>query len=82
MPTLSTASLPLRRRRPAKQPLPRPRWERRYAWAVAAVDLSAVLAVVAVGHVLGLGNYAPRFGGTISPGLGLIVALLTVPRCC
>ena len=51
----------------------RPRWERRYALAVCATDLVAILVVVAVGHILGLGDYAPRFGGMISPALGLVV---------
>ncbi len=57
----------------------RPRWERGYALAVCATDLVAILAVVAVGHILGLGDYAPMFGGMISPALGLVVTLS--PRC-
>ena len=56
---------------------PRPRWERRYALGVCATDLLAILVVVVIGHVLGLGDYSPRFGGQISPALGLIVTLLT-----
>ena len=56
---------------------PCPRWERRYAWGVCATDLLAILVVVVVGHVLGLGDYAPMFGGVISPALGLVVTLLT-----
>ena len=48
----------------------RPRWERRYALMVCATDLTAILIVVAVGHVLGLGDYSPKFGGEISPPSG------------
>lgn len=55
----------------------RPRWEKRFAHAVLAADVCAVLAVVALGHVLGLGAFAPMFGGQISPGLGLAITALT-----
>ena len=55
----------------------RPRWERRYALMVCATDLTAILIVVAVGHVLRLGDYSPKFGGEISPALGLVVTALT-----
>jgi exopolysaccharide biosynthesis polyprenyl glycosylphosphotransferase len=58
-------------------PVPRPRWEAQYAGAVVAVDLVAVASVVVLGHVLGLGDWSPRFGGEISPQLGIVVALLT-----
>src|SRR5690349_18547014 len=55
---------------------PRPRWEGRYALAVMVSDIIALLTVVVIGHVLGLGDYAPRFGGVISPELGVLVTLL------
>lgn len=51
-----------------------PRWELRYRRAVVASDVCAVLTVVVIGHVLGLGYYSPLYGGTISPVLGLIVS--------
>ena len=37
----------------------------------------AVLIVVVIGHILGLGNYQPSFGGVISPQLGLTITVLT-----
>ena len=37
----------------------------------------AILIVVAIGHILGLGDYAPKFGGKISPALGLVATALT-----
>jgi exopolysaccharide biosynthesis polyprenyl glycosylphosphotransferase len=55
-----------------------PRWEARYSRAVILTDLAAVLTVVAVGHVLGLGDFSPMLGGNISPGLGLVITALTV----
>jgi exopolysaccharide biosynthesis polyprenyl glycosylphosphotransferase len=62
---------------PASMSVQRPRWEGRYARVVAASDLVAVLIVVVIGHVLGLGNYQPSLGGTISPELGLVITALT-----
>jgi exopolysaccharide biosynthesis polyprenyl glycosylphosphotransferase len=53
------------------------RWERRYSIVVVINDFLAVIAVVALGHILGLGDFAPMFGGNISPGLGIGVTLLT-----
>ncbi len=44
---------------------------------VVLVDMAAVLAVVGIGHALRLGNSAPMFGGPISPGLGLVITILT-----
>lgn len=56
---------------------PRPRWETRFAAAVVVVDVVAILATVALGHVLGLGDQSDVLG-TISPGLGLASGTLTV----
>lgn len=63
--------------RAIRAPAHRPRWETWYARVVVLSDLASVLVVVGIGHVLGLGNWSPRFGGEISPELGLVVALLT-----
>lgn len=62
---------------PIRGAIPRPRWESRFALMVVISDLTAVASVVVVGHVLGLGNWAPQYGGQISPALGIVVAILT-----
>lgn len=59
---------------------PDTRWESRYRRLVIASDVVAVTAVVPVGHVLGLGTYAPNLGGNISPWLGAFSAVLAF--CC
>ncbi|MFC5996695.1 sugar transferase [Pseudonocardia hispaniensis] len=56
----------------------RPRWEIRYARLVVANDLLAIAIAVLVGHLLRLGNYVPYFGGSTSPGLGVVSGLVTV----
>ncbi|GEL20052.1 sugar transferase [Pseudonocardia asaccharolytica] len=58
--------------------LTRPRWETRYARLVVGGDLLAVAIAVLVGHLLGLGNYLPLFGGSTSPSLGIGSGLITV----
>ena len=61
---------------PASMSVQRPRWERRYARVVR--DRSGGdPRRRGIGHILGLGDYAPMFGGMISPALGLVVTLLT-----
>ncbi len=63
--------------RPVLSPA-RPPWETRYARLVIVSDLLAVTLAVVVGNLLGLGNYLPLFGGTISPSLGIVCGLITV----
>ena len=41
----------------------RPRWETRFRQAVVTSDLIAVLLVVWLGHLLGLGDWSPMLGG-------------------
>lgn len=55
----------------------RPRWETRFRQAVVTSDLIAVLLVVWLGHLLGLGDWSPMLGGRISPGLGLVATVVT-----
>ena len=55
----------------------RPRWQARFSRAVMVSDLIAVSVVIAIGHVLGLGDFEPRLGGVISPWLGIVIAILT-----
>src|SRR3712207_5156533 len=45
-------------------------WERRHTAATVVVDLVAVVLVVVLGQVLGLGSTIPRFGD-VSPGVGV-----------
>jgi len=53
---------------PLRGAIPRQRWESRFAFAVVISDLTAVASV---------GNWAPQYGGQISPALGIVVSALT-----
>jgi len=66
-----------RNRAPGGAGVPRrTRWESQYVAAVVIADLVAVVAVVLLGYVLGLGSYVPQFG--VSPGVGIIAGIFMV----
>ncbi len=57
-------------------PVPRTTWESRYVASVIVTDTVAVVLVVVLGYVLGLGSYVPQFG--VSPGVGIIAGVLMI----
>ena len=47
------------------------RWERRYRAAAVLLDVLAIILVVVIGDLLGLGDNIPEFGD-VAPGVGVV----------
>ena len=70
------AAVELRRSQPDAN-LDRGSWQRRYAIATILSDLLAVVLIVVLGNLLGLGKNLPQFGD-VAPGVGVVAGLLLV----
>lgn len=55
----------------------RRRWEARYRAATIATDCIAIVIVVVLGYVLGLGSHVPQFGD-VSPGAGVVAGTFMI----